>query len=249
MHSQKSGYGKSAKQPAEPQNQMSALGRGDGGMRSSARLMTRSLTSYIGLAGAATVVTAVLFGLMSSLISDDFKPKDKLTLAVFEINAKPDDLVLIDGPKKPERPDQVDIPPAPPVIDVVKADQPSVPIFNPNGPNDIFSSKPVITKTVFKVGPSDQSVSPIVRTPPIMPPRATRSGHCKIGFDISPGGQPVNVKASYCTHNTFVRPAIRSVEEWTYRAKIQDGLPVAQLGMETIIRFHLTDDQGVTIPE
>lgn len=82
-----------------------------------------------------------------------------------------------------------------------------------------------------------------------MPLRADRSGHCRVLFDLSSDGGPYNVQASICSQRLFEGSAVRAVQKWVYRPKIQDGLPVTRTGLETLIRFRLTDENGVLIPE
>ena len=48
----------------------------------------------------AAIVTVVLFVLMMSLISEEFKPQDKLELAAFEINPKVEDVQLLERETK-----------------------------------------------------------------------------------------------------------------------------------------------------
>ena len=82
-----------------------------------------------------------------------------------------------------------------------------------------------------------------------MPPRAEKSGHCKVRFDVSPEGAPFNVQATYCTQSLFERASIKSVQKWKYNPKIVDGRAVARSGVESKITFKLTDERGRMIPE
>jgi len=88
-----------------------------------------------------------------------------------------------------------------------------------------------------------------VRIPPIMPPRAEKSGHCKVRFDVSPEGQPFNVVTTFCTQSVFKRPSTKSVQKWKYNPKIVDGRATARKGVETKITFRLADERGNIIPE
>jgi len=89
----------------------------------------------------------------------------------------------------------------------------------------------------------------LLRMKPVMPPRAEKSGHCRVRFDVTPDGQPFNVNAHYCTQSVFKRATIKSVERWKYQPKIAAGLPVSRHGVEAKITFKLADDAGRLIPE
>jgi len=82
-----------------------------------------------------------------------------------------------------------------------------------------------------------------------MPPRAEKSGHCTVRFDVSPEGSPFNVTAPYCTQSLFKRASVKSVEKWKYNPKIVDGRSVARSGVESKITFRLSDERGKLIPE
>jgi len=88
-----------------------------------------------------------------------------------------------------------------------------------------------------------------VRIQPIMPPRAEKSGHCKVRFNVTAQGQTYEILATYCTQSVFKRSTIKAVQKWTYNPKIQSGLTVARQGVETLITFNLTDERGFLILE
>ena len=68
-------------------------------------------------------------------------------------------------------------------------------------------------------------------------------------FDVSPEGAPFNINALMCTSSVFKRASIRNVGRWKYNPKIVDGRAVSMHGVETTIRFNLTDERGRIIPE
>ncbi|MEM7729694.1 MAG: energy transducer TonB [Pseudomonadota bacterium] len=196
----------------------------------------------------AAIVTVVLFVLMMSLISEEFKPQDKLDLASFEINPKVEEVKLLERETKITEIKQIETPPPPPQIERQKADRPAEPIADLRGAVPEFEA-PEIDRSQFQITVSDRDAQPLVRIPPIMPPRAEKSGHCKVRFNVSPEGQPFDVVATYCTQSLFERPTIRSVQKWKYNPKIQDGLPVGRTGVESKITFRLADERGNIIPE
>ena len=70
----------------------------------------------------AAIVTVVLFVLMMSLISEEFKPQDKLELAAFEINPKVEDVQLLERETKITKIQKIETPPPPPQIERQKAE-------------------------------------------------------------------------------------------------------------------------------
>lgn len=196
----------------------------------------------------AAIVTVVLFVLMMSLISEEFKPQDKLDLESFEINPKVEDLKLLERETKITEIKKIETPPPPPQIERQKADRPAEPIASLQGAVPEFEA-PEIDRSQFQITVSDRDAQPLVRIPPIMPPRAEKSGHCKVRFSVSPEGAPFDVVATYCTQSLFERPTVRSVQKWKYNPKIQDGRPVGRTGVESRITFRLADERGNVIPE
>ena len=196
----------------------------------------------------AAIVTVFLFVLMMSLISEEFKPQDKLDLQAFEINPQVEDLKLLERETKITEIKKIETPPPPPQIERQKADRPAEPIASLEGAVPEFEP-PKIDRSQFQITVSDRDAQPLVRIPPNMPPRAEKSGHCKVRFNVSPDGAPFDVVATYCTQSLFERPTIRSVQKWKYNPKIQDGRPVGRSGVESRITFQLSDDRGNIIPE
>lgn len=196
----------------------------------------------------AAIVTVVLFVLMMSLISEEFQPQDKREFNSFEINPKVEDVQILERETTVTEITKIETPPPPPQIERQKADQPTEPIASLEGAVPEFEA-PEIDRSQFQITVSDRDAQPLVRIPPIMPPRAEKSGHCKVRFNVSPEGQPFDVVATYCTERLFERPSIKSVQKWKYNPKIQDGRPVGRVGVESKISFRLTDERGNIIPE
>lgn len=215
----------------------------------SSRLWLRSGASKASILMGAGLVTLGLLGFMTALIAEEFEPQDRIELAAFEINAKPEETPLLINRAPPQLLERIEVPPPPPSVDIPVTDRPIEPVARAENPDNVFDPKPYIVPTVFVITPADADPTPLVRVPPIMPPRANRSGHCRVSFDIGPDGKPYNVRALACSQSLFERAAIRSVGKWVYRPKIENGLPVTRTGLETVIRFRLTDEYGGLIPE
>ena len=196
----------------------------------------------------AAVVTFVLFNLMMALIAGEFEAQDKFAAASFEINPKVDDIKVIRRETKVQQVKKVITPPPPPQIERQQAAKPTEAIASLEGAIPEFEA-PKIDRQNFKIQVSDRDAQPLVRIPPIMPPRAEKSGHCKVSFDVSPEGQPFNVKADYCSQSLFSRPSIKSVQKWKYNPKIVDGRAVSRSGVQSKITFQLADERGNLIPE
>ena len=203
-------------------------------------------TALVGL--PALAVTAGLFALMQGLISEEFAPEDVVEIAEIDINPRVEELVVAERTVEFRELQRVETPPPPPAIDAPKADKPSEPVAAMGGAVPDFP-RPQISRTAFEVVIDRKDAQPLVRIPPQMPPRAEKSGHCKVRFNVSPEGQPFDVQATYCTERMFESPSVRSVQKWKYNPKIQDGRPVGRTGVESKITFRLTDERGQLIPE
>lgn len=196
----------------------------------------------------AALVTVGLFVLMMTLIAEEFKPQEKVASASFEINPTVEDIKVIKRETKVQQVKKVVTPPPPPTIERQQAAKPQERIASLEGAIPEFEA-PKIDRQNFKIAVSDRDAQPLVRIPPIMPPRAEKSGHCKVRFDVSPEGAPFNVVETYCTQSLFKRASIKSVQKWKYNPKIVDGRAVSRTGVESTIRFKLSDERGRLIPE
>ena len=185
---------------------------------------------------------------MASMIAVEFRAQEKLKTASFEINPQIEDIKLITRKTKLDKVKKVVTPPPPPQIERQPAAKPTEKIATLDGAIPKFNP-PKITGRIFKIAISDADAQPLVRIPPIMPPRAERSGHCKVRFDVSPEGQPFNIVSTYCTQSLFERASIKSVQKWKYKPKTVEGRSVARSGVESKITFRLTDERGKLIPE
>ena len=196
----------------------------------------------------AAFVTVGLFVLMMTLIAEEFKPQDKVATASFEINPTVEDIKVIKRDTKIQQVKKVITPPPPPQIERQQAAKPQERIASLEGAIPEFEA-PKIDRQNFKIAVSDRDAQPLVRIPPIMPPRAEKSGHCRVRFDVSPEGAPFNVTTTFCTQSLFSRATVKSVQKWKYNPKIVDGRQVARKGVENKVTYRLTDERGRIIPE
>lgn len=196
----------------------------------------------------AALVTIGLFILMMTLIAEEFKPQEKLATASFDINPTVEDIKVIKRDTKVKQVKKVVTPPPPPTIERQQAAKPQERIASLEGAIPDFEA-PKIDRKNFKIAVSDRDAQPLVRIPPIMPPRAEKSGHCRVKFDVSPEGAPFNVTTTFCTQRLFERATIKSVQRWKYNPKIVDGRAVVRNGVENKVTYRLTDERGRIIPE
>ena len=108
---------------------------------------------------------------------------------------------------------------------------------------------PKVNRGNFKIQVADRDAQPLVRTPPITPKDAKKSGHCKVRFDVDKNGQPKNIVATFCTEKTFEKPAVKSVKKWKYNPKIIDDRAIGRSGVENRVEFRVKDEYGDVIPE
>jgi protein TonB len=90
---------------------------------------------------------------------------------------------------------------------------------------------------------SDRDVIPLVRINPDYPPRALSrglEGWVQVQFTITATGtvkDPVVVNAE--PKNVFDDAALKAIARWRYNPKVESGVAVERIGVQTIIRFQL----------
>ncbi|MCF6293832.1 MAG: energy transducer TonB [Robiginitomaculum sp.] len=190
----------------------------------------------------AGIITVGLFLWMKFLISSEMELNKDDEKFRIDINPKIEELTIRQRDVKAERAKDVKPPPPPPQIEKQKANQPKEGIANIAGAIPDFEA-PQLNRGGVNFNVSDRDAQPLVRIPPMYPPRAAErgtEGSCRMVFDVSPIGKPYNISAD-CTSSVFTRAATRSVEKWKYNAKIVDGNAVARSGVATTLTFKLAD--------
>lgn len=90
---------------------------------------------------------------------------------------------------------------------------------------------------------SDRDVVPLVRVPPEYPQRALArglEGWVRVQFTITTVGtvkDAIVVEAE--PKNIFDDAALKSIARWKYNPKVEDGVAIERVGVQTIIRFQL----------
>ena len=98
---------------------------------------------------------------------------------------------------------------------------------------------------------SNQDAFPIIRIPPMFPPRflqGNHSGYCKVKFDVDEKGVPFNVKTTFCTSSILSEDTSISVRKWRYSPKYENGKAVIRPNVESTVRFDLQDESGGKLP-
>ncbi|MCF6274603.1 MAG: energy transducer TonB [Robiginitomaculum sp.] len=196
----------------------------------------------------AFVVTTGLALIMAKMIYVPFADlPDKPGKMDFTINPEIRE-VIIEPKMKPQQLKKIVPPPALPIIERQTRSLPTVPIalLECCYPR---KKRIKLDLTTVNLVVSDKDVQPILRFEPNMPPRAQKSGHCIVRLSVNAYGQPFNIVATKCSQSIFKRPTIKAVAKWKYNPKIKDGQAVDRHGVETLITFALTDENGRPIPE
>jgi periplasmic protein TonB len=89
----------------------------------------------------------------------------------------------------------------------------------------------------------DRDVIPIVRIAPDYPPQPLLDqieGWVKVQFSIAPTGAVHDAfVVDSSPKNVFDAAALTSIARWRYNPKVEDGVPVERVGVQTVIRFQL----------
>ncbi|MGB6318954.1 MAG: energy transducer TonB [Litorimonas sp.] len=81
-----------------------------------------------------------------------------------------------------------------------------------------------------------------------MPRSAKRSGRVMLKFDVSAAGQPDNITVVGYTDKRFVKPSLKSLEQWRYDVS-EDLAPEDRKCLASTITFRLSNEFGNILPE
>jgi len=211
----------------------------------------KKVSRFAAVMPVATLATVGLMLSMATLIATEFTPQDKVEVARFEINPRVED---IPDPVRTLRLDplrEIEVPPPPPKIATDEAARVDLPVIKVAGKIPPYEMKKLDLGKDIDIVPIDKNPTPQVRIPPIFPSRFLQgdvSGYCKVRFDISAQGQPMNVQTTLCTNSQLKSATVKSVQKWKYSPRIQNGRAVSRSGLETTIRFDLRDEHGKVLP-
>jgi protein TonB len=106
----------------------------------------------------------------------------------------------------------------------------------------VIDARGALSRMTLSAG-SDRDVLPLVRISPDYPPRALArgiEGWVIVQFTISETGtvkDPVVVEAE--PSDIFDEAALKAVARWRYNPRVEGGVAVERVGVQTIIRFQL----------
>jgi len=93
---------------------------------------------------------------------------------------------------------------------------------------------------------SDTDVVPLVRVPPQYPRRALSrgiEGWVIVQFTISETGAVLDAKVVDAQpKNIFDEAALTAIARWRYNPKVENGVAVKRVGVQTLIRFSLSEE-------
>lgn len=192
----------------------------------------------------AAIVTFLLFTLMQILIFEDGTPLeeagDDIRISIAEA---PEEIQARVRDANIDQVEDVTPPPPPPAIERARADQPNESMSTIVGGLPEFD-RPSLAGGDISFDVSDRDAQPLVRIPPQYPPRAAErglEGRCSVEFDVTPEGNPTNVRILSCTNSVFERETIRAVERWRYEPRVQDGTPQWRRGVQTQFDYNLNE--------
>ena len=201
-----------------------------------------SATMRAGIAlPVAIIVTLFLFWLMPFLISTGNQALQENTKsASIEFSRiQRDESVKTKQREKPDRPDKVEAPPPPPSA-AASASPDAVNMIGMQAPN---MGKDLSLARNNLEAPSDGEAIPLVRVPPQYPERAASrgiEGWVQLGFTVNETGGCEEIKVIAADPpEIFDKAAIRALERWRYKPKIDDGRPVKQYNQQVVITFDL----------
>jgi len=199
----------------------------------------------------AAVFTVGLTLTMAGLVAAEFTPQDKTEVASYEINPVVEDIPDHIRDIRLDPLQLVEVPPPAERLPTDKSDLVREPIVEVISEEIVFEVADLDFDKAFDLQVIDRDPAPIVRIPPVIPSRflqGDHSGYCRVQFDIGANGKPLNVTVALCTSKQLSAASIKSVQKWNYTPEIQNGRAVSRSGLETTIRFDLTDERGRLLP-
>jgi len=188
------------------------------------------------LAGAA--FTSAMFWLLWSLIETSFEVGDRAEAARIEFSRMRRDTEV--ATKRDEKVERERPPPTPETPRMA---------FSAGGiDNNVAQLAPVVDargamSRMSMTAGSDRDVIPLVRINPDYPPRALSrglEGWVQVQFTITPTGTVTDaIVVNAEPKNIFDDAALKAIARWRYNPKVEGGVAVERVGVQTIIRFQL----------
>ena len=182
--------------------------------------------------------TTAMFWVLFSLVSTAFDVGDRATAARIEFSRmRRDPEVATKRDEKVERERPPPTPETPRMAFSASGIENNVAQLTP-----IVDARGAMSRMSMSAG-SDRDVIPLVRINPDYPPRALSrglEGWVQVQFTITATGtvrDPVVVNAE--PRNIFDDAALKAIARWRYNPKVEGGVAVERIGVQTIIRFQL----------
>jgi protein TonB len=182
--------------------------------------------------------TTAMFWLLWSLVSTAFDVSDRAEATRIEFSRMRRDTEV--ATKRDEKVERERPPPTPETPRMA---------FSAGGiENNVAQLAPIVdargamSRMSMSAG-SDRDVIPLVRINPDYPPRALSrglEGWVQVQFTITATGtvkDPIVVNAE--PKNIFDDAALKAIARWRYNPKVESGVAVERVGVQTIIRFQL----------
>lgn len=148
---------------------------------------------------------------------------------------------VIDTEAETKRKDKVARKPPPTPVDPPEID------VDPGFENVVLVGRPEFVRPPRPIrgisSGTDRDVIPLVRFEPEYPPRAIArniEGWVRVQFTIAANGSivdPIIVAAEPA--GTFEEAALAAIRRWRYQPRVEDGVAVERVGLQTVIRFDL----------
>jgi len=179
-----------------------------------------------------------LFGLLYVLVSEEVNVGEQLQTRRIEFSRQ---RAEVDVESRREERVQREAPPPAPDLPQMSLNTSGLsgsataftPVIDPNS---------ALSRMQMSAG-SDREVLPLVRIPPDYPPRAAQrglEGWVQVRFTISVTGQ---VKDAVVVQSEpgeiFDDAALKAIARWRYNPKVEGGVAVERVGVQTVIRFTL----------
>jgi protein TonB len=189
---------------------------------------------------AGGVLTTAVFYLLWSLVGTSFESRQRAEATRIEFTRMVRDTEP--ATKRAERVERKRPPPTP--------ETPRLALSTGGVENNIARVTPVvdtggaISRMTMASG-SDRDVIPLVRVNPEYPPRELSrgtEGWVRVQFTITATGtvkDPVVVDAE--PENTFDDAALKAIARWRYNPKVENGVAVERVGVQTKIVFELEE--------
>jgi len=185
---------------------------------------------------AGALFSSAVFLALYQLVSAPLNIGDPIKTTVIEFTPQ-----VVDTPVANKRDRKIERPP-PPVVPSTEST-----IIGDRGIERTAFVRPTIPVVPKERGgriPSvDRDAIPFVRVAPDYPPRAAErgvTGWVQIQFAVTPTGtvrDPVVVGAD--PRGVFEDAALKAIARWRYNPRIDGGVAVERVGLQTVIRFEL----------